>query len=255
MRPSAINPAACATCAFTLTRASAEGSGEANQRVDPSAREVQHKPERYDPQQRADLADLARRGAKHHPGDEADTETIIVPTTTSAAAATSEGTISAKGVKNIAAKKSPPVTRLARPVRAPSPIPAPDSMNTVFDDADTAPPAAAPTPSTTRAAFSRGKLPCSSNNPAWRDRPVKVPIASKKLLKTNVKTSMTAARMPMRLKLFQLNWPTNDSQEPRTVNLTGSARTGSTRADSLLRAPDARPPRPQRRRACRQPAR
>ena len=92
---------------------------------------------------------------------------------TSAAAATSDGTIAASGVKNIAAKNNPPVTRLARPVRAPSPMPAPDSMNTVFDDADTAPPTTAPAPSTTSADCSRGKLPCSSASPAWRDRPVK----------------------------------------------------------------------------------
>ena len=42
-------------------------------------------------------------------------ETIITPTTTSAAAATSVGTIDASGVTNIAAKNSTPVTRFAKP--------------------------------------------------------------------------------------------------------------------------------------------
>ena len=61
---------------------------------------------------------------------------ISAPTMTSAAAATSVGTIDVSGVKNIATRNSTPVTTFARPVRAPSPMPAPDSMKTVFDDAD-----------------------------------------------------------------------------------------------------------------------
>lgn len=62
---------------------------------------------------------------------------------TSAAAATSVATMDASGATNIAARNSTPVTRLARPVRAPSLIPAPDSMKTVLDD-DVAPPTTAP---------------------------------------------------------------------------------------------------------------
>ena len=46
-------------------------------------------------------------------------ENIIAPTITNAAAATSVGTISASGATNIAARNNPPVTRFARPVRAP----------------------------------------------------------------------------------------------------------------------------------------
>ena len=61
---------------------------------------------------------------------------ISAPTITSAAAATSLGTIDTSGVKNIATRNSRPVTMFARPVRAPSPMPAPDSMKTVFDDAE-----------------------------------------------------------------------------------------------------------------------
>jgi hypothetical protein len=83
-------------------------------------------------------------------------------------------------------------------------------MNTVFDEADVAPPTTAPAPSTTSADRSRGKFPRSSARPASRDRPVKVPMASKKLANTRVNTSMVAARMPMRPKLSKLNAPTND---------------------------------------------
>ena len=72
---------------------------------------------------------------------------------------------------NIAARNSTPVTRFARPVRAPSSMPAPDSMNTVLDDADVAPPTTAPAPSTISAERSRGKVPCSSASPASRDSP------------------------------------------------------------------------------------
>ncbi len=67
---------------------------------------------------------------------------------------------------NIAARNSAPVTTLASPVRAPSSIPAPDSINTVFDDDEVAPPATAPTPSTINAERNRGNVPCASDNPA-----------------------------------------------------------------------------------------
>src|SRR3546814_19227830 len=46
-----------------------------------------------------------------------------------------------------------------------SPMPEPDSMNTVFDDAEVAPPATATTPSTISAERRRGKFPLSSASP------------------------------------------------------------------------------------------
>src|SRR5258705_1604198 len=73
---------------------------------------------------------------------------IITPTITSAAAATSLGRIDARGATNIAARNSAPVTRLAKPVRAPSSMPAPDSTKTVLDEDGVAPPTIAPAPST-----------------------------------------------------------------------------------------------------------
>ena len=65
-----------------------------------------------------------------------------------AAAAVEENTdftvvLTAIGEKKIASRNRPPVTIDARPVRPPSPIPDPDSMNVVLDDAEAAPPAAA----------------------------------------------------------------------------------------------------------------
>src|SRR4051812_35711558 len=45
------------------------------------------------------------------------------PTMTSAGDAASNGTTDTSGVKNMATTKSPPVTTLASPVRAPSPTP------------------------------------------------------------------------------------------------------------------------------------
>src|SRR5690606_18646122 len=137
-------------------------------------------------------------------------ETIIAPTTTRAAAATSVGTTDASGETNIAARTSAPVTRMATPARAPSPIPAPDSTNTWFDDADAAPPATAPTPSTTSADRSRGKVPSGPASPASRDNPVKVPMASKKFANTSVNTKTVAASTPIRLNPAKLNSPIND---------------------------------------------
>src|SRR4051812_32234415 len=135
---------------------------------------------------------------------------IITPTITSAAAATSVGTIDARGATNIAARNNAPVTRFANPVRAPSSMPAPDSMNTVLDDEDVAPPTTAPAPSTISAALSRGNVPCASASPASRASPVKVPIASKKFAKTSVNTSITAASTPTRPKPPKLKSPASD---------------------------------------------
>src|SRR5690606_25175467 len=86
-------------------------------------------------------------------------EIISAPTITSAGAAASTGTTSYSGVKNIASRNNPPVTTFARPVRAPSAMPEADSRNTVFDDDEVRPPATAPNPSTTSAAFMLGRLP------------------------------------------------------------------------------------------------
>ena len=56
---------------------------------------------------------------------------------------------------------------------------------------------------------SRGKSPFASATPASFDRPVIVPMASKKLVKTRVKTSISTARKPMRSKLAEAHgtWP------------------------------------------------
>src|SRR5579884_3087601 len=58
------------------------------------------------------------------------------PTATSAGVAAADGTIEYSGVKNSAITKNSPVKMLAMPVRAPSPTPAADSMNAVFDETE-----------------------------------------------------------------------------------------------------------------------
>ena len=143
---------------------------------------------------------------------------IIAPTITSAAAATSVGTIEVSGVKNIASRNTTPVTTFARPVRAPSPMPAPDSMNTVFDDDELAPPAIAPTPSTISADLIRGKSPFSSARPASFARPVMVPMASKKFEKTRVNTSMSRVTKPT---LAKSNEKSTAPTRLRSGTLTG----------------------------------
>ena len=56
----------------------------------------------------------------------------------------------------------------------------------------------------------RGKSPFSSASPASFERPVMVPIASKKFVNTRVKTSMRAASTPMRSNAAEANWPMRD---------------------------------------------
>ena len=123
-------------------------------------------------------------------------ESIIAPTSTSAAAATALGTRAVSGVKNIASRKSTPVIVVARPVRAPSPMPAPDSTKTVAEEEDVPPPTIAPTPSTTSADLMRGKSPFSSARSASFARPVIVPIASKKFENSSVKMNITRVTPP-----------------------------------------------------------
>ena len=53
---------------------------------------------------------------------------IMAPTTTRAAAATSSGTTLVSGVRNMEPRNRTPVTTEASPVRAPSPMPAAESM-------------------------------------------------------------------------------------------------------------------------------
>src|SRR5919205_2365885 len=125
---------------------------------------------------------------------------IIAPTTTSAAAATSSGTTLVSGVRNMEPRNSAPVTTDASPVRAPSPIPAAESMYTVLEEPDVAPPATAPTPSTMKADFSRGNVPSLCATPALFASPVRGPMASKKLVNTSVNPSTVAPRPPIRPK-------------------------------------------------------
>src|SRR5690606_41017244 len=103
-------------------------------------------------------------------------------TITSAAAAISVGTIEVSRVKNIASRNIAPVMTFAKPVRAPSPIPEPDSMNTVFDDEEVRPPATAPTPSTMRADLMLGKSPFASARLASVARPVTLAMAPKQFV-------------------------------------------------------------------------
>src|SRR5699024_9426666 len=66
----------------------------------------------------------------------------------------------------------------ANPVRAPSPIPVPDSTKIWVDDAEPAPPAVPPSASTSRTRSKRGMSPLTSTLPASRARPTEVAIAS-----------------------------------------------------------------------------
>src|SRR3954469_18970624 len=135
---------------------------------------------------------------------------INTPTTTSAGAAASTGTTWYSGVKNIATMNSNPVTTFARPVRAPSAMPAADSMYTVLELLDAAPPPIAPSDSTNSVRPIPGSWPSSSSRPASLPRPVNVPTASKKSVSTRVNTSNTAVIAGTRAHAPNEKSPSND---------------------------------------------
>ncbi len=96
-------------------------------------------------------------------------------------------------------------------------------------------------PSITRAERRRGKVPSGAARPASRERPVIVPIASKKLVKTRVKTSMRAASTPMRPnEPTRSTWPTSD-RSGRLTSCDGRVGTLSPHPPAL---PSALAPRP-----------
>ncbi|GAA3213292.1 hypothetical protein GCM10020256_13380 [Streptomyces thermocoprophilus] len=121
---------------------------------------------------------------------------IIAPMTTRAAEATSCGTIAVSGVKKRQAAKNRPVTTEARPVRAPSPTPVADSMNTVCPEPPATPPIAPPAPSMNSAFDRPGMRPLSSASFASVPTPMMVAIASKNPASTSVKTIMPMVMAP-----------------------------------------------------------
>ena len=76
-----------------------------------------------------------------------------------------------------------------------------------------------PTPSTISALRRRGNMPSGLASPASLDRPVMVPMASKKLLKTRVKTSITAVSTPS-LPKSKLTCPTRPKSGSETQLVT-----------------------------------
>ena len=77
-----------------------------------------------------------------------------------------------------------------------------------------------------RADFSLGKLPLASASPASLVSPVRVPTASKKLVNTRVKTSITPASTPMRPKAPKSNAPIRPRSGIETI---WSGRAGTLR--------------------------
>src|SRR5918995_898673 len=149
------------------------------------------------------------------------------PTRTSAGVAASYGTISTRGARKVASRKHTPVTMLARPVRAPSPTPAADSMYDVLLETDAAPPAAAATESTIRMRSVFGGLPSSSSRLPSAPTATIVPIVSKKSASSRVNTNSPAVRTPTAShEPSRLNWPSNPKSGESTIRLgsTGTFR-------------------------------
>src|SRR5690625_480416 len=97
----------------------------------------------------------------------------------------------------MADKNNRPVTTEASPVRAPSPIPVPDSTKIWVEEAEPAPPAVTPMVSTSSTRCRLGMLPTSVTFPASRANPTEVPIASKNTDSRIAKTNRVAATVPI----------------------------------------------------------
>ena len=121
---------------------------------------------------------------------------IRKPTTTSAGATASKGTMVTSGEMKIASRNSTPVTMFAKPVRAPAPIPVADSTKIWFAEPDAPPPTTEPKASTSRTLSMSSTLP-SFMVPASAARPTETPIASKKTESRIVNTSSEAASGPI----------------------------------------------------------
>ena len=104
--------------------------------------------------------------------------------------------IPASGEMNRQQANSSPVITEARPVRAPSPMPAELSMNVVFEDADAAPPPAAASESTISTRRMPGNRPSGVTRSARRPRPRTVPAVSKKSDRSTATTTATALQKP-----------------------------------------------------------
>jgi hypothetical protein len=133
---------------------------------------------------------------------------IIAPTITRMGAVAALGMIPASGEMNRQQRNSAPVMTDARPVRAPSPIPAELSMNVVFDDAEAAPPAAAATESTSSTRRMPGSRPSWVTRPARRPRPRTVPAVSKKSDSSTDSTIASALQKPSAEMKFSEKSPT-----------------------------------------------
>src|SRR6266540_3907865 len=118
-------------------------------------------------------------------------------------AVASFGIVPASDARNSAAKNSNAVTTEVKPVRPPSETPAALSMYVVLEEAFSAPPAAAPSESTSRTRWMPGRLPLLSRSPASPAMPTTVPIVSKKSESMTETTSAIAVPIATPLRLSE----------------------------------------------------
>src|SRR3954468_5800020 len=97
------------------------------------------------------------------------------------------------GTNGTASRNSPAVNSDARPVRAPSDTPAPDSTYVVTDDVPIAPPSAAAAESTSSTRRRPGSRPARSTNPPAVPTAIAVPTVSKKSVMNSAKIVGTSA--------------------------------------------------------------
>src|SRR3954451_14405345 len=140
-------------------------------------------------------------------------------------------TTAISGTNGTASRNRPPVTTDARPVRAPSDTPAPDSTYVVTDDVPIAPPTAAAAESTSSTRFRPGSRPARSTRPPAVPTAIAVPTVSKKSVMNSAKIVGTSASVnaPLNDDGFSASPIVAKPSEPgQSTTLSGGSRTPKT---------------------------
>src|SRR4051812_20400309 len=151
------------------------------------------------------------------------------------------------GTNGTASRNSPAVNSDARPVRAPSDTPAPDSTYVVTEDVPIAPPTAAAAESTSSTRFRPGSRPARSTSPPAVPTAIAVPTVSKKSVMKSAKIVGTSASVsaPSNDDGFRASPIVSNPAEPgHSAILLGASRTPNTRPSATdVTMPISRAPR------------
>lgn len=144
-------------------------------------------------------------------------EIIKNPTKMSAGAVANPGMAQNIGEKKIESKNKTPVTTEARPVLAPAATPAELSTKVVVVEVPKTAPALVATASATKAFFTLGSFPFSSNISALVATPIKVPNVSNKSTNKNANKTAIKLNMLTPVKSALNTWPKVSFMDEKSV--------------------------------------